>query len=112
MPTVSHAHTDMDDLLRRLMVVGFVALILWSLAGTVGLLSGFATVAPEPTLRFLLAILIVTFARRTYWELREWRWRRVDPDDRFGFTSPIHEAPRVSWEHLDEPDTGSQQPEG
>jgi hypothetical protein len=109
---VSHARMDLDDLLRRLTVIGFVALLLWSLTETVGMLSGIATIAPRASLRFLLAILVVTFARRTYWELREWRWRRVSPEDRFGFSSPILEAPRTTWEHPDEAATGSQQPEG
>jgi hypothetical protein len=103
---------DLDDLLRRLTVIGFVALLLWSLTETAGMLSGIATIAPRASLRFLLAILVVTFARRTYWELREWRWRRVSPEDRFGFSSPIHEAPRTTWERLDEAATSSQQPEG
>jgi hypothetical protein len=46
-------------------------------------------VSPQPTLRFLLAILVLVFARRTYWELREWRWRRLPPDERFGFSNPL-----------------------
>jgi hypothetical protein len=36
------------------------------------------------------------FARRTYWELQEWHWRRLPPDERYGFASPIREHPRAS----------------
>ena len=32
---------------------------------------------------------ILVFARRTYWEVREWRWRRLPPDERFGFANPL-----------------------
>ena len=81
---------DLDDLMRQLMLVGFGMLLAWSLTGVVGLISGSFTIAPGAALRFLLAILVVVFARRTYWEIREWHWRRTTPDDRSGFASPAY----------------------
>ena len=63
------------------------------------MISGSFTIEPTAALRFLLAILVIVFARRTYWELREWHWRRTTPDDRSGFDSPLWETPRVSSEH-------------
>jgi len=93
-----HARIDFDRLMRDLMLVGVGALIGWAFAGTVGVLSGMVAVEPHATLRFLLAILVLVFARRTYWEIQEWRWRRLPDDDRYGFASPLWETPRPSWE--------------
>src|SRR6266516_3578974 len=66
---------DFDDLMRHLMMVGFFALVAWTLVGAYGTLMGLLNVAPEATLRFLLSVLILVFSRRTYWEIREWRSR-------------------------------------
>ena len=80
--------------MRDLMVLGFVALAGWSLAATAGIVSETITISARPTLRFLLAVLVLVFSRRTYWEFREWRWRRLPPDDRYGFSSPLWDRPR------------------
>ena len=88
----TRAHVDFDGLMRHLMVVGFVALTAWTAASATGMALGLLQISPTATLRFLLAVLVLVFARRTYWEVQEWRWRRLPPDERFGFASPI-------WEH-------------
>ncbi len=88
---------DFDDLMRHIMVLGFLALAGWSLAAVVGFLSRSFQIEPHATLRFLLAVLVLVFARRTYWEFAEWRWRHLSPDERFGFANPLFEHPR-SWE--------------
>ncbi|HEY7762412.1 MAG TPA: hypothetical protein VIC52_05295 [Actinomycetota bacterium] len=80
---------DFDGLMRILTVTGFVALTTWVAASAVGVISGYVAVSPPATLRFLLAVLILVFSRRTYWELREWRWSKLPPDERFGFASPL-----------------------
>jgi hypothetical protein len=90
------AQVDFDALMRHLMVVGFAALAAWTLVSTAGLALGIVRISPLATLRFLLAVLVLVFSRRTYWELREWRWRRLPPDERYGFASPIWEHPRAS----------------
>lgn len=82
-------HVDFDQLLRSLTVAGFAALAAWVAASSVGVISGYVAVSPPATLRFLLAVLILVFARRTYWELREWRWGKLSPDERFGFSNPL-----------------------
>src|SRR5437870_6016556 len=87
---------DFDDLMRHLMMVGFFALIAWTLVSGYGILMGLLNVAPEATLRFLLSVLILVFSRRTYWEIREWRSRKLSPDERFGFANPLFERPRAS----------------
>jgi hypothetical protein len=87
---------DFDALMRHLMVVGFAALAAWTLVSTAGLALGVVRISPPATLRFLLAVLVLVFSRRTYWELREWRWRRFPPDERYGFANPIWEHPRAS----------------
>jgi hypothetical protein len=92
----THARFDFDGLMRHLMVVGFVALTAWTAASTTGLALGLLQISPSATLRFLLAVLVLVFARRTYWEVQEWRWRRLPPDERFGFANPIWEHARAS----------------
>jgi hypothetical protein len=92
---------DFDDLMRHLMVVGFAALTAWTIVSATGIALGMLAISGQATLRFLLAILVVVFARRTYWEINEWRWRRLPPDERFGFESPLAEHPRRSDEVLD-----------
>ena len=87
---------DFDGLMRVLTVVGFVALAAWLMASGVGVLSGYVSVSPTATLRFLLAVLIVVFARRTYWEVREWRWGKLPPDERYGFSNPLAEHGRAA----------------
>lgn len=89
-------HIDFDELMRALTVTGFVALATWVTASSVGVISGYVAVSPPATLRFLLAVLILVFARRTYWEVREWRWGKLPPDERFGFSNPLAEHPRTS----------------
>jgi hypothetical protein len=88
----THQRIDFDGLMGHLMVVGFGALAIWTLVSSAGLALGVVTISPRATLRFLLAVLILVFSRRTYWELREWHWRRFPPDERYGFAEPV-------WEH-------------
>ena len=90
------AQVDFDGLMRHLMVVGFGALTAWTAASTIGMVLGVLQISPSATLRFLLAVLVLVFARRTYWEVQEWRWRRLPPDERFGFANPIWEHARTS----------------
>ena len=82
---------DFDDLMRHLMVVGFAALTAWTIVSATGVALGMLAISGQATLRFLLAVLVVVFARRTYWEVNEWRWRRLPPDERFGFDHPLAE---------------------
>jgi hypothetical protein len=92
----ARAKVDFDGLMRHLTVVGFAALTAWTVVSLTGLALGLVRISPQATLRFLLAVLIVVFSRRTYWELQEWHWRRLPPDERYGFASPIWEHPRTS----------------
>lgn len=85
---------DFDELMRMLTVTGFVALATWVAASSLGVISGYVAVSPSATLRFLLAVLILVFARRTYWEVLEWRWGKLPPDERFGFSNPLVEHGR------------------
>ncbi len=90
----AHAHLDFDALMQHLTIVGFVGLALWIAAGGAGVLAGYLTISPTATLRFLLAILILVFARRTYWEILGFRWRRFPADERYGFANPLADHPR------------------
>lgn len=98
-----HAQVDFDALMRHLAVVGGIALATWAAVGAVTVPAGIFTVSPQATLRFLLAVLILVFSRRTYWEIREWHWRRLPPDERFGFANPLedrhpHEAATLGFD--------------
>jgi hypothetical protein len=99
-------HIDLDELMRMLTMTGFVALMTWVTASTVGVVSGYVAVSTPATLRFLLAVLVLVFARRTYWELREWRWGKLPPDERFGFSNPMWEHGRTSERPRDGSDGG------
>jgi hypothetical protein len=87
---------DFDDLMRHLVVVGFAALTAWTIVSAAGVALGMLAISGQATLRFLLAVLVLVFARRTYWEINEWRWRRLPPDERFGFDNPLADHPRRS----------------
>ena len=56
---------DFDELMRLLTVTGSIALATWVMAWSIGVVSGYVDVSPPATLRFLLAVLILVFARRT-----------------------------------------------
>ena len=94
--TESSHRIDFDELMRLLTVTGFVALATWVAASSIGVISGYVAVSAPATLRFLLAVLILVFARRTYWEVLEWRWGKLPPDERFGFSNPLVEHDRLS----------------
>jgi len=89
----AHADLDVDRLMHDLTIVGFGALLMWCLTSMIGLVSGNWGIEPHAALRFLLAVLVLVFARRTYWEIQEWRWRRLPTDDRLGFANPMAERP-------------------
>jgi hypothetical protein len=82
---------DLDHILHDLTVIGFGALLAWALTGIVGTVSGYLTIQPEPTLRFLLSVIVLVFARHTYWRLRA-----AARADASGLTTPVWETPRVS----------------
>jgi hypothetical protein len=103
-------------LMRHLAVVGGIALAAWAAVGVVTVPAGIFTVSPQATLRFLLAVLILVFSRRTYWEIREWRWRKLPPDERFGFANPLdgrhpHEEAALGFDTRPT-STGAPQPQG
>jgi hypothetical protein len=109
------ARLDFDELLEHLMLVGFLGLVAWALVAAFGFIAGVIQVEPQAALRFLLAVLILVFTRRTYWEIRQWRSGKLPPDERFGFAAPISEHPRVSeftLQRTGENATGSPQAAG
>ncbi len=113
MPTTRaiHARPDFDELMRHLTIVGFAALATWVVVGIVAAYTGILEVAPEATARFLLAVMILVFARRAYWEIREWRYSKLPADERFGFANPLAEHGRTTEDHHPD-DAGSSQTQG
>ena len=82
----ARAKVDLEHVMSKLIYVGFGVLIGWVAAGMFGLATGSWGVEIHSTLWFLLAVLVVTFAHRTFVETREWMWRRhTSVDDQSGF---------------------------
>ena len=76
---------QIDTLLRHLKLVGFGVLAAWSLIGLYGTLGGILEVNRQATLRFLLAVMLLVYAHHFLVRMREWRLRRLPPDERYGF---------------------------
>jgi heme exporter protein D len=74
-----------DSLMRDLTAVGFGALFVWAAVGLSGTIGGYLTVQPVATARFLLAIVVLVYARKVTFRLFEWRYRHAQPDERYGF---------------------------
>jgi hypothetical protein len=81
----TRARTDLDTLLNDLTRAAFAVLAAWSLVGLYGTLGGYLEVNRPATLRFLLAVLVLVFAHHLEIRVREWRLRRLPPDERYGF---------------------------
>ena len=92
---------QLDTLLQHLTLVGFAVLITWSVVGIYGTLGGLLEVNRQATLRFLLVIMVMVYARHFALRMRERRLRRLPPDQRYGFTIAAESGA-----------TGSPQPEG
>ena len=86
---VERSHAEFDEMLRHLMLVGFGALLGWTGATAYGIVGASWHIETNGALRFLLAILVVTFARRTYEEIVQWRISKQPPDERLGFAAPV-----------------------
>ncbi len=99
---VQQTRMDFDSLMRDLTMIGFGALLMWTLTSLVGVVSGSFGIDGQAALRFLLAVLVLVFARRTYWEIREWHWRKLPPDDRYGFASPLWDDEPMTWDEARE----------
>jgi hypothetical protein len=83
---------DLDHLLHDLTLIGFGALLAWSLTGLVGTIGGYLTIQPTPTLRFLLSVIVLVFARHAYWRFRQVRW--AANGHQASFATPVWETPR------------------
>ena len=75
---------QLDTLLRHLKLVAFGVLAAWSLIGLYGTLGGILEVNRQATLRFLLAVMLLVYAHHFLVRMREWRLRRLPPDERYG----------------------------
>jgi hypothetical protein len=117
---VEKTHVQLDEMLRHFMLIGFGALLGWIGATAYGVVNASWEVDTNGTLRFVLAILIVTFAHRTVDEIREWRLSKMSTDERLGFGAPVWETTRgmepiavgdaPMTADLDVPATGTPQP--
>jgi hypothetical protein len=105
---------DLDHVLHDLTLIGFGGLIAWALTGLVGTVGGYLVVQPQPTLRFLLVVMVLVFARHAYWRFRQTHWSAHA--DRVGVAMTVWETPRstesdaASQGGIDV--TGTPQPQG
>ena len=85
-------HADLDHVLHDMTLIGCGALLAWTLTGAVGTVAGYLTIQPQPALRFLLAIMVLVFARHGYWRVRGARW--AAHPEAAGFSVEVWETPR------------------
>jgi hypothetical protein len=107
--TTARPHLDLDTLMRDMALVGAAGLVAWAAASMIGAVSGYLVVAPGSAIRFVLAALILVFARNIYRTVREWRWRKVPADQRMGFSGTVV-LPEAEDEALTAPTTATGSP--
>ena len=97
--TTAHDHQDFDRLMRELTMVGAVALAAWTATGLIGFLSGYLELSPAAAGRFLLATLVLLFARSAYRRVQAWRFGMLPPDERYGFAHAPEEEHATGSSH-------------
>jgi hypothetical protein len=85
---------DLDRLLRSLAIAGAATLIAALVVGGLGAATRALAPVYGTTLRFLLAVLIVTAPYAELLERRSSARRRIPADERLGFGSPDHLWPK------------------
>jgi len=108
---VEKTHTELDEMLRHLMLVGFGALLGWTGATVYGVASAHWEIDSHGALRFMLAVLVVTFAHRTYDEIQAWRTAKQSTDERLGFATPVWETPRASETAAEQDEVATEAPQ-
>jgi hypothetical protein len=78
-------HVEFEQLLRDLAVLGVVAFGLWVVAGAMGWAAGVTTLAREPSIRFMAAVLVLLIPSVVYADLKGWRYRSMNAEERLGF---------------------------
>jgi hypothetical protein len=78
-------HLEFEQLLHDLAVLGVAAFGLWIVLSAMGWASGFTTIAREPAIRFMAAVLVLVAPSVVYPDLKAWRYRGMSPEERLGF---------------------------
>ena len=78
---------EFEELLRHLALLGLGAFVIWFVAGTFGIVAGFATIARDPAIRFMTAILVLMVPYVVYPDLKAMRYRGLSTEERLGFTA-------------------------
>jgi uncharacterized membrane protein YpjA len=79
-----HRHLEFEQLLHDLAVLGLVAFGLWIVVCAMGWAAGFTTVAREPAIRFMAAVLVLLVPSVVYADLKGLRYRSMTPEERLG----------------------------
>ena len=77
-------HLEFEQLLHDLAVLGVVAFGVWIVVGAMGWAAGFTTLAREPAIRFMAAVLVLMVPSVVYPDLKGWRYRSMTSEERLG----------------------------
>jgi hypothetical protein len=78
---------DFEALLHHLAILGVAAFLLWGTAGVMSWAAGFATIAREPAIRFMAAIIVLLIPEVVYSDLKDLIYRSVSAEERLGLAT-------------------------
>jgi hypothetical protein len=78
---------DFEQLLHHLALLGVAAFFLWGTAGVMSWAAGLATIAREPAIRFMAAIMVLLVPEIVYSDLRALLFRSITAEERLNLAS-------------------------
>jgi hypothetical protein len=78
---------DFEQLLHHLALLGVAAFFLWGTAGVMSWAAGFATIAREPAIRFMAAVMVLLVPEIIYSDLKGLLFRSITAEERLDLTS-------------------------
>jgi hypothetical protein len=81
-----HKQLEFERLLHDLAILGLAAFGLWTVVGAMGWAGGFSTIAREPAIRFMAAVLVLMVPSVVYPDLKAWRYRSMTSEERLGLS--------------------------
>jgi len=77
---------DFERLLHHLAILGVGAFLVWGTAGAMSWAAGLATIAREPAIRFMAAIIVLLVPEIVYGDVKDLVYRSVTDEDRLGLS--------------------------
>jgi hypothetical protein len=78
---------DFESLIHHLALLGVAALFLWGTAGAMSWAAGIATIAREPAIRFMAAIMVLLVPEVVYSDLKALLFRSITAEERLNLAS-------------------------